>query len=293
MPLSSEAQSLFDHAWQSLPRWLTGAVVSAKEWLYAFTEIFDEIRAQGQDWKDITYLDNATGAELDQHAYDRGTSRRAGESDGTLRERLRQISDAVTQPALIRGVDAILDGAGLLARLDVSSHTTTGWNTVFEVYDSLSAGGWQTSASLTMVEDGTHPPTVEESEGQVTVHFDAGVTTRDDVEVLILNDCSTFNVYSYSASPSSVLQAGDAFTANFVLSGFVNLRRDGAHMHVVGSSTAFMSRGYRMRSAARPMGYVFILPYPTNAPTANAIAEYLRQHGPGGYVYYVERRLTP
>lgn len=113
MPLSAEQQALFDHARRALPRWLTRGKTAVLEWLHAYTQTFDSVRAQGQDWLDITYLDNATGAELDQHALDRGTFRRDGEDDDTLRERIRNITDVVTVPALKSGVDALLAASAL------------------------------------------------------------------------------------------------------------------------------------------------------------------------------------
>src|SRR5258705_8592656 len=113
MALTAEQQALFDHARRSLPRWLTRGKTAVLEWLHAFTQTFDTVRAQGQDWLDITFLDNATGAELDQHALDRGTTRRSGESDATLRERLRNITDVVTEPALKVAVDALLAASSL------------------------------------------------------------------------------------------------------------------------------------------------------------------------------------
>lgn len=115
MSLSAEAQALFDHARRSLPRWLTRGKNAALEWLYAFTQVFDVTRSQGQDWLDISFLEYASGAELDQHAFDRGTSRRAGEDDPTLRLRLRNVTDAVTVPALKTAIDAILAANGLIA----------------------------------------------------------------------------------------------------------------------------------------------------------------------------------
>jgi hypothetical protein len=192
MPLSSEEQSLFDHARNSLPRWLTSAASAALEWLYAFADVFDAARVQSQTWLDVTYIDNATGSDLDQHAADRGTSRRANETDAALRARLKNITDQVTEPALKIGINAIL-------------------------------------------------------------------------AALSLGPCT-----------------------------FVNLRRDRAHMHhSSGTSTSFMSRGYRMTGSSRPWGYIVILPYGTTVATANAVAEYLRQNGPAGFEYFVERRLNP
>lgn len=115
MALSAEAQALFDHAKGTLPRFITGGRFSVLEWLYAFVAVFDPVRAQGQDWLDLTYLDNATGRALDQHARDRGTARRSGEDDDTLRERLRAIEDLLTEPALEAGVNAILEASGITA----------------------------------------------------------------------------------------------------------------------------------------------------------------------------------
>lgn len=191
MSLSAEAQALFDHARKALPRWLTRGKTAALEWLYGYTEIFDSVRQQGQDWLDITFLEYAAGAELDQHAADRGTSRRAGEDDATLRERLRNITDAVTIPALKASIDALL----------------------------------------------------------------------------------TLN----SLGPCTIIP----------------LRQSRAHFQLPGSSTAFMSRGFRMAFANRPMGYVVILPYGTSAVIGEAVQELLRLLGPGGYIGYVEIRQSP
>lgn len=113
MSLSTEAQALYDHAKQSLPRWLTEGKNSVREWLYGFVSIFDPVRSQGQDWLDITFITNASGVELDQHALDRGTIRRDGEDDATLRLRLISIQDAVTEPAIKTAVDILLAANGL------------------------------------------------------------------------------------------------------------------------------------------------------------------------------------
>ena len=150
-----------------------------------------------------------------------------------------------------------------------------------------------------MVDNGTNPPTMTEVESQdgktmaVTINYDSGVTTRNDVEALMITS-GIFDVLTASDSGASVLTTGDAFTdKHFFLSSMVSLRRDRAHCQLPGDSTAFLSRGYRMTGAGRPMGYIFILPYGTTAATASAVAEFLRKNGPAGYIYYVERRLNP
>lgn len=304
MPLSSEAQALFDHARNSLPRWLTGSALAALEWLYGFTEIFEEVRGQAKTWIDLTYLGTAAGAELDQHARDRGTTRRLGETDAVLRERLRNISDAVTEPALIDGVNKILaqNGDGMLAELIVKDYTVSGWNSKIQAYFTVAAGpigfSYGSDLTLTMVDDGTDPAIIEgnvEGDPNIIIRFKAGTTTRSEVETL-LNSGDLIQVIEFSDSPSSVLTADDIFgPVNFTYPpcAVVTLRRDGAYCQTNGDCTAFMSRGYRIGHTGRPMAYIFILPYGTDAPTANAVAEYLRQYGPGGYIYYVERRLNP
>lgn len=194
MALSAEQQALFDHARRALPRWLTRGKTAVLEWLHSYTQLFDAARSQGQDWLDITYLDNATGSELDQHALDRGTTRRSGEDDDTLRERLRNITDVVTEPALKDGVDALLAASG------------------------LSESAW------------------------------------------------------------------------------VCLRRDKAFCQEPAATNAnesFLSRGYRVSYAQRPMGYIVILPFGTTTAMGEAVAEYLRQYGPAGYYYTVEIRGVP
>ncbi len=191
MPLSSEAQALFDHARKSLPRWLTRGRSTALEWLHSYTQVFDQARSQGQDWLDVTFLEYASGTELDQHALDRGTSRRSGEDDPTLRERLRNITDTVTIPALKATIDLVLDASSL---------------------------------------------------GECTI---------------------------------------------------ISLRQVRAHCQLPGDSTGFLSRGYRMTNAQRPMGYVVMLPYGTTAVIGEAVAELLRQLGPAGFNAYVEIRANP
>lgn len=111
--MTPEQQGLFDHVKAALPRWLVRGPGAALEWLHAFVATLDAARVQAKEWIDATYLDNATARYLDQHARDRGTSRRENESDAALRERIRQIEDAVTEPAILAGVNAILAGVGL------------------------------------------------------------------------------------------------------------------------------------------------------------------------------------
>lgn len=108
MALTSAAQALFDHARNSLPRWVTSGKNSALEWLYAFGEIYEAVHIQATEYLAGIFLNTATGRWLDQHARDRDTTRRVDETDTVLRERLRQIEDSITDPALQAGINAII-----------------------------------------------------------------------------------------------------------------------------------------------------------------------------------------
>jgi hypothetical protein len=75
----------------------------------------------------------------------------------------------------------------------------------------------------------------------------------------------------------------------------IELRRDKAFMSdaTTGGTRAFHSRGYRMSSAGRPYTFIVILPFPTDAATAEAVSEYLRQAKAAGFRHVVERRTSP
>jgi hypothetical protein len=191
MPLSSEGQGLFDHARRSLPRWLTKGKNTALEWLYGYVAVFESAYIQGLEWYSLTKIQVASGAYLDQHAIDRGTVRRLGETDSALRSRLRSITDAVTVVALKQSIDLLLASSGL---------------------------------------------------GTCTI---------------------------------------------------LNLRPNRAHFQLVGSSSAFLSRGYRMTNADRPMTYLVILPFGSTSAIGKSVEELLRLLGPAGYISLVEIRQSP
>jgi hypothetical protein len=113
MSYTPDEQNLYDHARSSLPRWLFQLSAAAEEWMGAFVKIFAESKVQIDSFRSQTYLLEATGIWLDQHARDRGTSRRDGEDDDTLRARLRIVDDAQTVPAIKAAALAVLEGAGV------------------------------------------------------------------------------------------------------------------------------------------------------------------------------------
>lgn len=294
MPLSAEEQALYDHGQAAVPKWFFSSTTATFEWLLAFTKSFDRVRQYINSMLDATYLETAAGIQLDQHAKDRGTSRRLNETDAALRSRLKTPEDALTELALMSRIHAIVNASGVSNIVVAATSTFT-------------------------IDDGENDPKV--------ISVAAATYTVPDLVTLIQNQLPSkwsfriINGYSrfwYPTSAFSVTWSGTTFRNQLGYTGdavssvtyydspnkvtgpqaaMVSLRRDRAHCHVdgvgAGSCTGFLSRGYRATNANRPSGYVAILPYGTSAATRTAVLEYLRLYGPAGYGYYVEVRANP
>jgi hypothetical protein len=112
--LSADEQELFDVAAGALPRWLFQDN-TPQDLIGEFAKVMQMSRAQAQTWLNMAYIRLATGFWLDQHARDRGTSRRLNESDADLQTRLRSYQDTVTAPAILIAVNAALLSSGIVA----------------------------------------------------------------------------------------------------------------------------------------------------------------------------------
>jgi len=305
MPLSDEAQALYDHARSSLPRWLTSDPSALNEWLYASAQLGAAVQAQNQEWVDETYLDRASPLALNQHALDRGTTRRDGESDDTLRLRLRTVTDVVTEPALLTGINQILDAAGQLAQFRFSPHNGGGWRTELQALHTRAQGGAQELLTLTL-QGGliSGMPTLTETGNDTIIRFVSGATTRGDIENVITSSSTKFQIRVPDPNPITIIESLDGFTSDtFYLAKINSLRRDGSHFHVGDTlgwtpyrqrtTRPYLGTGHRIGSGSRPTSYVVMLPYGTNEPTRLAVLEYLRLNGPGGIHPIVERRENP
>jgi len=110
MALTTEEQELYDFAADMLPKLFFSRTRSEEE-LNAFVKTFDGARAQILAFFQQALILNATNVPpdfLDQHARDRGTARQEGETDAALRERLRNVEDALVRSVLLSLVQAIL-----------------------------------------------------------------------------------------------------------------------------------------------------------------------------------------
>lgn len=111
MPYSTSEEGLYNHARASVPRFLfTGD--NAEELWGAFVKIFDAALTEVDTYLDQSFIQEASGVWLDQHAKDRGTGRIASETDLVLSGRLVAIEDAITRSALLARITAILEADG-------------------------------------------------------------------------------------------------------------------------------------------------------------------------------------
>lgn len=108
MPLTADQQDLFDLAKEGLPSWWFQDETYSQEILQAYAVIIDDARQVIQTWQQMSFLLQATGIWLDQHARDRGTFRQLNESDVALRDRLRNFADAVNVASVLAAANRAL-----------------------------------------------------------------------------------------------------------------------------------------------------------------------------------------
>lgn len=109
VPGPTKDADLLEHGRTSVPEILTSESERQVEVLEAYAVMMGWAAAIDDHRVRQTFILKATGTFLDAHAKDRNQRRTADESDDALRQRLRQYPDAVTAPAILAAVQAILD----------------------------------------------------------------------------------------------------------------------------------------------------------------------------------------
>lgn len=295
MALSASEQELLEWALASLPPWFTSDERSI-EYLGGVAKMLGSVKDQVDYWFGQALITNAVGSTattpdwLNLHAADRGTARTPGESDATLRDRLRNYPDAVTVPALEDIANAILNDGGYpqtAAIVELRAHKAfMGDRTV----DSGTGG--------------TISGTAPNMEFTPTVAFARGVTAstpedRDRRGVKLerstitlagsttpAND-GTFTVTGINGNAVQYTNASGVAEAH--PGTWTNTSQDDDGNDRDGRASHYFSRGYRMGKG----GLIVILPYDTDAATATTVAEALRQRRAAGFLLIVERRLNP
>lgn len=106
--LSATEQLLFDTAKKALPRFLFESEGNAQEILAGFAKAIAPAWDQCGIYINGTKIQDTDSTQLDSHAVDRGTRRRNGESDESLRLRLRTFDQRVTPNAIKSVINDVL-----------------------------------------------------------------------------------------------------------------------------------------------------------------------------------------
>lgn len=282
MAFSAEEQKLYDFAKASLPKFMFQQLRD-EEVFGAMVKVFDAARQQAVAYftQALILTADGTGADyLNQHAKDRGTTRQTGESDATLRDRLRNIPDALTRLALISAMDSITSPDGIAGGDAIELRRDRGY---FGTFTSDSGTGG--------VFAGT-PPSIE---------FEPDVAYARPVEMGFARSGSQGNPALTIASATSGGNDGTFPATGLKLdaveyqNGSGVAETDGAAVWTLkkrdvedndrdGFARAFLSRGYRMGSTA----FTLMIPFGCDSGTLLAINEMLRQKKGAGILNVAE-----
>jgi len=267
----------------SLPRFLF-VHERPDEVLNAFACLFANVSEFCTTYFDQTLIIGATNLPpdfLDLHARDRNSRRQLGELDNTLRDRLRNFPDALTEPALESAAQEIVDAAGIVGtfelvelRLDKAFFQTM-------TKDTGTGGTFATGpvSFVPLTTPGTPRPRVGD-DIIVSGAASAGNNGTFSITGVLLDNIQYTN-------GGAVAEVDATVTWEFQ-------ERDSANNITDGFQYAYFDRGYRFGNQTAII--IAIIPFTANttirAATASAIAEMLRQKKGAGVLAIIESRLT-
>lgn len=295
IPGKSWKQQLLEFAQEALPKYWSKAPRKQED-LNAIAEIMAIALGVAMDRIRQTYILDAEGPWLRQHARDRGISLQEGESEASLRQRIRTVADAVTRPALLAGVQAILATAGVggqAAAVDlrrdrafygVSEERVTTGATFGASNDGLltilpdapfelpievgfARSGRQANPRVYIV-DWPAAPALEEVPLEVVALSGNALVVDVAAQAPGHEANATIHLWKYDTEATDVQRDEDPPRAR-----------------------AFRGRGYR-RNGSRS-GFAFILPYGTPDGAVNSVRDYLRIWKAFGVRSAVEVRENP
>lgn len=292
MALTVEEQRLLDFALGSLPAW----VPRGDEFLYGAAKLFGSVRAMIDYLFGQTLIGTATGATADtpdwlnQHARDRGTARRLGEDDPTLRARLRNYPDALTRAAILAAIEETLEAGGVTA--DAAMIELPRDAAYFNSYVAMSGVGGAfaqsgtTSKFTPTVLPWPAPPyrsplVFPELRHQLAISGAASAGNN-----------GTRAVTGLDGDAAIVTNAGGVAGADPTVVWSAR-RLDGSGNVTDGFRHAYMGRGYRMYRTPPAFAIVIILPFGTTDALEAAVHEILRTKKAAGFLAIVERRAVP
>lgn len=291
MSLTEDEQALYDFAEGALPSWIThpdplltaaakqiGAALAQARYLFAQALIgtSEGATATTPDW-------------LNQHARDRNTSRQAGESDVALRERLRNIPDAVTRQALLDAADAILAAAGVSGTAALVELPRDGaWVGLFNSPNGTGGTFVQDGAVSRFTPDTLPWPTPPWQAPTVypITNWKLAISGPIDPE----ND-ATHDIVGVDGDTALLDNPTGVSRVDATVS-WTARRHDQDGNLTDGFRRSYAGRGYRA-TVGRPLKIIVILPYGTTAGTAASVSAAIRQKKAAGIAVVVERRLNP
>lgn len=296
MALSADGLSLLRFALDALPTWF-GEDDREVEELGGAAALFQLTREQIVYWFSMAKLSEAVGPTattpdwLGQHAMDRGSRRQEGETDAVLRERIRNVPEALHRDAILDAVNAVLDAQGIAADAAMLELRRDRAYLVTRAPDLGTGGTFVKTGSVvvftpaTQFDDGRppyRPANIAPPEEHRLVISGAATAGND----------GTFVITGIVGSGAQYTNAGGASEVDATVSWRVDRYQRGA-LRTVGSGkrAAYASRGYRAGSSIATI--LLILPFGATEGTRLAVLEALRQKKAAGVRVIVERRQVP
>lgn len=292
MALDAEQLELLDFAVKALPSWFTDDARALEE-LAGAAATMGDARAVVAYWFAQTLIRGATGKTfttpdwLNQHAVDRGTRRQANESDPALRDRLRNVPDALTRAALLSATNAILAAEGI-----------SGQAAMVELPRDAGHWGSYTSDSGvggTFVKDGTTIKFTPSGAWAVSPFRAASVVPVVRHNLVLSGAASggndgTFEIAGLEGNAALVTNGSGVAGVDATVAWTVQ-KLDVNGNVTDGFGRFYWGRGYRW-SRTRPT-IVIILPFGATDGTASSVREMLRQKKAAGRRAIVEVRAVP
>ncbi len=281
---------LLEHARGAIPRHFSRPARPQEE-MYAFAEIMETSHGVVEDWTLQTYIEDCEGIWLDAHAEDRALRRQTDETNDQLRERLRRPpDDAVTRPALLTAVQALLEAAGVVvAPSMVEVRRDRGF---FGTFTTRSGTG----GTIAIRDDGliTFEPDVAFALPVEVDHPRSGAQGQPQLIIagaaVAAND-GTFEVTELDGNAVVFTNALGVADVDLALTWELHQRDVDGNLRDDGRARAYYGRGYRMGGDKPHM--IVILPFGTSDALAASVRDLLRSRKAAGVRLTVEVRGVP
>jgi len=296
MAFTPSEQELYDFAKNAVPRFLFADDGRSEEEINAFVKVFDQARTQILAFFDQSRILAATGGVTDwlnQHAIDRGTQRRDGETDAALRARLRTFEDALTRPTLLQAAQDIVDAAAL------------GGSPVVAMVELPRDKAFLTDFIGNVASDGGvfsgTPPDMEFLPNTPFTDIPFRQIEEEINYKMIFTSCSSAGndgLFAVTGLNGNAVQFQNASGVAETDGGanWAALRYDRDDNILTPRQDSYLSRGDRLGSVGGPPRIIIIIPRGTgpfsDASLQASVLEAMRQKKGAGVIAAVERRLT-